>query len=333
MRQSHPPAWSGSDDGARRWRTRSRGVDLDDPDRSAGRIARTRETVSVLGGSRRASPEAALELFELEMLGGKSEARYRKQRPEVDALPWGTLDPRGHDETDLIDARGHWTLAAFQEQRTGAACAETLRALLGCRAPLDLVAVAAGFPLDEVVHVELCARVAEELGGGFPIKHDPRRIAPSPDRDEPAILQAAEMIVAVYCVGEAFSVPILRGTWHAVRPPLLQGVLQIIVRDEIPHGAFGWTFLDWAGDTLTPHRDRLALVARLAIEEFTAEHRAIARQTDSHVGADLGWMEPTPYLELGRRAIVERVVQPLRERGIDPYAPSVMRAMMERNED
>ena len=32
-----------------------------------------------------------------------------------------------------------WTGAAFQEHRTGAACAETLRCLIEARAPLDLV--------------------------------------------------------------------------------------------------------------------------------------------------------------------------------------------------
>ncbi len=86
---------------------------------------------------------------------------------------------------------------------------------------------------------------------------------------------------------------------------------------------FGWTFLDWAGDALAPHRPRLAEVARLAIEEFTANHREIARLRDAgdrHPGKDLGWMSPTPYLALGRRAMIKSVIEPLRRRGIDPYA-------------
>ncbi len=277
----------------------------------------------MLSRVRAPDPEAALELFELEMLGGRTEQRYRRSRPEVEALPWGTLEPARHAPGDLVDARGHWTLAAFQEQRTGAACAEALRALLACRAPIDLVAAASRFPLDEIVHVEMCARVAEELGGGMPIHHDPRRLAPMPDRDEPPLLQAAELIVAAFCVGEAFSVPVLRGTWHATRHPLLREVLGIIVRDEATHGAFGWTFLDWAADRLAPHRERLALIARLAIDEFTANHLEIERMPDTEAGRDLGWMEPAPYLALGRRSMAEHVVRPLRRRGIDPYAPSV----------
>ncbi len=82
----------------------------------------------MLSRSARVVPEEALELFELDLLGGPTERRYRKARPEVEALPWGTLDPSRHTAADRIDARGHWTIAAFQEQRTGAACAETVRA-------------------------------------------------------------------------------------------------------------------------------------------------------------------------------------------------------------
>jgi hypothetical protein len=131
------------------------------------------------------------------------------------------------------------------------------------------------------------------------------------------------MIVAAFCVGEAFSVPVLRGTWHAARHPLLAGVLGIIVRDEAAHGAFGWTFLDWAGDALAPHRDRLALIARLAIEEFTHDHRQIARLPETDIGGDLGWMEPQAYLALSRRSMEDKVIAPLRARGIDPFAPQI----------
>lgn len=97
------------------------------------------------------------------------------------------------------------------------------------------------------------------------------------------------------------------------------------MKDEAAHGMFGWTFLDWAGDQLAPYRARLARIARLAIDEFTANHEEISRLHDDGVGGDLGWMEPTPYLELGRRAMKERVILPLQQRGIDPYASSPAR--------
>src|SRR3954471_15349544 len=114
----------------------------------------------------------AAELFELEMFGEGVERRYRSMRPEVEKMPWGSLDLRGIAAVDLVAARRAWTGAAYQEHRTGVACCATLRALMECRAPLDLIALASRFPLDEMVHVELCARMAMELGGGTEIMHD-----------------------------------------------------------------------------------------------------------------------------------------------------------------
>src|SRR6188474_154791 len=99
-----------------------------------------------------------MELFELSMLGGAVERRYRRLRPEIEQLPWGTLDATKYSSSVLAIARSTWTEAAFQEHRTGAACAATLKALIAARAPLDLIALARRFPLDEMVHVELCAR-------------------------------------------------------------------------------------------------------------------------------------------------------------------------------
>src|ERR1700723_2301367 len=104
------------------------------------------------------------EVFELELFGEGIERRYRKMRPEVEAMPWGTIDTSVIPEHALILGRKAWTSAAFQEHRTGIACVATLRALMECRAPIDLVGMASRFPLDEMVHVELCARMAMELG-------------------------------------------------------------------------------------------------------------------------------------------------------------------------
>src|SRR5260221_14679588 len=97
------------------------------------------------------------ELFELELLGGTTEQRFRRMRPEVEAMPWGSLNLSQVTAEQCITARKAWTGSAYQEHRTGAAGALTLQSLIEARAPLDLIAVAARFPLDEMVHVELCA--------------------------------------------------------------------------------------------------------------------------------------------------------------------------------
>ncbi|MCA9574870.1 MAG: hypothetical protein H6726_21100 [Sandaracinaceae bacterium] len=260
-----------------------------------------------------------LEVFELEMLGGGWERRYRALRPEVEAMPWGTLDPSEHPPELVLAARKSWTGAAFQEHRTGAACAETLRCLIEARAPLDLIAVASRFPLDEMVHVELCARMAMELGGGTEILHDPDAMIMRANRDVSPLLRAAELVVFNFCVGEALSIPLIRGTWHASVHPLPRAILGRIVKDEAAHGVFGFTFLDWAEPLLSAEdKAHLARVARQGIEGIHTLWDDIARRPagpDSSVHA-LGWMRTDAYLALAERSLETQVVQPLRARGV-----------------
>jgi hypothetical protein len=262
-----------------------------------------------------------LELFELSMLGGAVERRYRRLRPEVENLPWGTLDPSKYSPEVLRAARATWTEAAFQEHRTGAACAATLKALIAARAPLDLIAMATRFPLDEMVHVEMCARLAMELGGGAPLEHDPLDLILEPDRKLPALLQAAELVVRNFCVGEALSIPLLRGSWHAAGHPLIKAVLGRIVKDEAAHGQFGWFFLEWAGEQLTDaDREHLSKQAALTINAVVERWKHIKPLDDSQDPERLGWMESASYLALAHRSMKQSVIEPLKRHGLDVSA-------------
>ena len=262
---------------------------------------------------------APAELFELELLGGSMERRYRKSRPEIEALPWGTLELSAFPEHALVAARRAWTSAAFQEHRTAAACCATLRALVEARAPLDLIAGFARFPLDEVAHVEMCARLAMELGGGTELWHEPSALCADADPALPPLLQAAELVTRNFCVGEALSIPLLHGTWVRTTLPLPRAVLGQIVRDEAAHGIFGWTFLDWALPLLSA--EGLALVTRTAQEAIAQVHRLWADVRNrpaipAEYGQALGWMAVEEYLELAERSLRRRVLQPFGERGI-----------------
>lgn len=259
------------------------------------------------------------------MFGGAFERRYRRMRPEVEAMPWGTLDPSQYSEADLLAARKAWTGAAFQEHRTAVACAATLRALTEARAPLDLVALAARFPLDEVVHVELCARMAMELGGGTEIIHDPDRLVADAAPGESPLMRAAELIVRFFCVGEAVSIPLLRRTWKVAKHPLPRAVLGRIVKDEAAHGAFGFAFLDWALEQLDDGDKRhLGAVADRAIDALVANWEDLRKRDKSTMLDDhpLGWMGSDEYLELATSSLRKHVMEPLAERGIPLAARS-----------
>jgi hypothetical protein len=194
-----------------------------------------------------------------------------------------------------------------------------LRALLEARAPLDLVALASRFPLDELVHVELCARMAMELGGGTEILYDPLAVVTEASPAHSPLLRASELIVRFFCVGEALSIPLLRGTWRAARHPLPRAVLGCIVRDEAAHGTFGFTFLDWALPQLAD--DERALLGPAA-DQAIAAARALwsdIRSRPQRVPVDgdaLAFMETDAYLALAARALDEKVLRPLRARGL-----------------
>jgi len=258
-----------------------------------------------------------IERFEIEMLGGGWERKYRRARPETERLPWGTLQLDRHSAETLASGREHWTVAAFQEHATAAMCGEMVRLLVLARAPLDLIATATRFPLDELVHVELCARLATELGGAVDLQHDPQLVAPSADPDRPVLLATAELAVRVFCVGEAVSVPIIAATWRETTQPLPRAILEIILRDEASHGSFGWAVLDWASDKLEPAwRQHLARVAVETIADLEATWDVLRRSTGSgsSAGCELGWLEPRRYLQVAQRALDEHVRAPLRAR-------------------
>lgn len=258
-------------------------------------------------------------LFQLEMLGGAIEKRYRRMRPEVEAMPWGTLDLSDVPEHERVQARLAWTSAAYQEHRTGAGVTEALRLLMEAQAPLDLLALGARFPLDEVVHVELCARMAMEAGGGTEIRYDPERMILGATLAARPLLRAAELMVRFFCVGEALSIPLLRGTWKAARHPLPRAVLGRIVKDEAAHGTFGYVFLDWADAELSSSDRRiLAGCADLAIDDVIKQWDAVRARPKAEwrTGNPLAWMSTDEYLELAARSMNVNVLEPLRERGI-----------------
>jgi hypothetical protein len=233
-------------------------------------------------------------------------------------MPWGTLGGLSIGDDARIMAQRAWTGAAYQEHRTAIACAATLRALLEARAPIDLVAVATRFPLDEMTHVEMCARMAMEMGGGTEIRYDPTEVVTGAPDGAPNLVRAADLVVRFFCVGEALSIPLLRGAAKAARHPLPRAVLNRIVKDEAAHGVFGFTFLDWAADRLgEPERRFLGERADLAIEATKSTWREIAKQPRATESSDaLAWMQTDEYLETARRSMQRYVVEPLRARGI-----------------
>jgi hypothetical protein len=194
-------------------------------------------------------------LFEIDLAGGRAQRTYAKLlAPVVGNLdrdfPWDALDPSHYEPQQLERARASWTNGAFNEFCTATAMGQLVEIMGRANVPLDLWAIAASFPLEELLHVELCSRVTMRLGGGVPIVYDPDDLVLSFEPGLTPLQRANELIVRVCCVGEVFSLPMLVASMRAATNPLIRAVYEQIVRDEAMHGKLGWMYLDWIAPSL-----------------------------------------------------------------------------------
>jgi hypothetical protein len=128
--------------------------------------------------------------------------------------------------------------------------------------------MASGFAVDELAHAELCARMAQGLGGGAKITADERHFPVVVQGPEP-LLDAAEAVLWSCCVCESWSKRMLRESAARSSHPLAQAVWNRIAKDETLHGEFGWIFLDWLSDALEPaERATLRATATRSIAFF-----------------------------------------------------------------
>lgn len=247
--------------------------------------------------------------MELEWFGGAPERLLRARRGDVDALPWGTLHDIPPDVARAV--RTTFTEGAWNEHRTALAFAELARALLMARAPVDLVAMAADFVVDEMSHVELNARVVMELGGAMPVA---LRDTPLETEAHDPKARALEIAVRVSCVGEALSGPLLDAAARHATQPLFRAVLERLAREERAHGAIGWLVLEWAGEDVD--REGLARIAREEIDAHFADFAAVEDARVDDALRAVGFVPPRAFLEEARNALRKRIVFPLRRFGI-----------------
>ena len=117
----------------------------------------------------------ALVDFGVSFTRGAALRLHKRLRIDED-YPWESLDASRYPPLLVARARRGWTENAFNEYCTFAVMGELLQSLALARAPLDLWTMACDFPREEALHVELCARVAERLGGLHPLRFDPDHV-------------------------------------------------------------------------------------------------------------------------------------------------------------
>lgn len=235
------------------------------------------------------------ELFELELHGGAVERQYRRTCPEVDRLPWGTLDLSELTPQQVELARLGWTAASMQEYESTTVHSRVLQLMLRVRMPIDLTAMSTQFQREELTHAEVAAKVAMELGGGAPIAH---QIAKEPRKRGRLEYQLTETALWAFAIGETYSHAMLTAGFTRAKDPLMRGVRQLFAKDEAAHGRFGWILLD----TLLPEmndveRTSLREVAGNAIEGLRKRALSLVGKPENFFGelSAIGPFAPEEY--------------------------------------
>lgn len=243
--------------------------------------------------------------FQPAMIGGALGRRIAARRAWVDELPWDESLP-----SDADAARWMWTQTSFSEYAAAASFSDIASALLAAGAPIDLVAIASDFVVDETIHVEVSARIAAALGGGVTLEVDLERLVRPALAADPR-LRALEAVVRTSCVGEALTVPLLRLGRDIGDSRLVCGALERILLDEAQHSQFGWWVLDWADAWLDEaSRDHLGRIAGAALRSFAP------LLGGSCTSAGLGALGCDRYDPTFAAAAATRVAKPLAARGI-----------------
>lgn len=211
------------------------------------------------------------------------------------AIPWQALDPSVLDDEAREHTRRAWAARALAEYRSLGVFTEVLARMPEAGAPLPAITALTRLVQDEARHTELCARMAEALGG----THDctlPREALRASGHRLRAELFIARQAVSMFCVGEAASVALLDELLAGVTDRCARAVLRVIRRDERLHERYGLALARWAIALLD--EDELAWLAAdtaLALAHYDRVN-AGARRIDAEpfaepaapAGPDLG---------------------------------------------
>lgn len=270
------------------------------------------------------------EPFEIEWMGGPAEHHFRKVRPAVEALPWGSLDPAKYAPAAVERARGSWTEVAINEYRAVASFTEVLRAMADAKAPLDLLGMTSDFLADECSHVEMASRMAMELGGAAPRLVDMDRFVVRP-RGLTHFQRANELVLRVSCIAEAFSGGTASVSRDETTEALPRAVYETILRDEARHRRLGGLYFEWAlakiDEAELARLGRVMLEALRGLAPFwkrrtapapplasaSAPAPAPAPAADLHA---LGWLEAPRFAAVAREVVVRDILDPLATIGI-----------------
>jgi hypothetical protein len=180
--------------------------------------------------------------------------------PQTD-IPWDQLQPERYTDEQVLAARLYWSRRTWGEYGAiSESPALLLRFCLENRHP-DLRFFFTMRTQEEGRHAEASWLMAERLGGYFPQPQNPptagavgthgvRRMAFDPET-------ALEGIFAsLVCAAEEILIDVFGATVHKATNPAVRRLMELILRDEVRHIAFGWQCLEAWAPSFTPETIR-----------------------------------------------------------------------------
>ena len=176
--------------------------------------------------------------------------RFHRTLMDRRDIDWEGLDPDNYDEQTREQARREWASRAVAEYYSTSQFSQLSHRLCALGAPVELIGASTRLSTDECRHAELCAMVADRLGGRQGYDVGDEQLSMFDDADD-LWLAVYQSILQLCCFGETISVPILEAMHVVSNDPVIEEVAGIIAADEGYHMNFGWEALEW----MTPKLD------------------------------------------------------------------------------
>jgi len=240
---------------------------------------------------------------------GTHEALFRSMHRHYCDDPHTVPDWSRFDAGDISDSvreelRRAWSARVVAEYRSMVVFSEMIARLPEAGLPLEVSCAASRLLTDEARHVELCAQLAERLGGAQDATVNRAELRFN-DEGLSAELFVARWTLSMMCVGECASVGLLKALADASQEPVVKQVLDTLYRDEVLHDRFGWALARELVPTLTDEqREWLSADLAFSFAHYDRIHgrrlrkdgEALPEATQRADGGDrLGVVTPETY--------------------------------------
>jgi hypothetical protein len=200
------------------------------------------------------------------------------ENPFTDWEPFAQLSPE--EQTEFGWHIHAWTLSQFMHGEQGALLVSSQ--LVSCAPTHDAKLYAASQTFDEARHVEVFARyLYEKIGVVYPINKQLKALLDKVLTDERWDLK----FIGMQLIIEALALAAFHVQRAQAADPLLQSIIEYVIRDEARHVAFGVNYMADFVKTLPP--DEVADRARFAYEACRImRERIVPTDVFTHYGFD-----------------------------------------------